>query len=100
MLLDQDSIFGPEYFQEFYNAEKRSNVDLFLPKIMHKGRIISPTKIYYAKGFYYKEIASGFISSKKLGAINSGMIISSKYLIRTRFSYDIRLGNYCTDDFL
>jgi len=100
ILLDQDSRFNKEYFIKLNNAFKENNeVSLFLPIIKYKNKIVSPTKKYFLKGFYFKKKVSGLQKAKNISAINSGMIISFKYLKDKFKGYDERLKNYCTDDY-
>ena len=50
------------------------------------------------KGWFLKNLQSGHISSMFLSAINSGMLISYKYIKDNKFRYDERLDSYGTDD--
>ncbi|MEQ9997201.1 glycosyltransferase [Pectobacterium versatile] len=99
MIFDQDSSFNSKFFNSVDDVLRIHRPDLLLPIIKHNKHIVSPSKIYYIKGRYFKSPPYGNISSKYLSAINSGMVIASCYLSRTEFKYDNRLKNYCTDDY-
>lgn len=99
MIFDQDSSFTSEFFNSVDDVLRVYRPDLILPIIKHKKHIVSPSKIYYIKGRYFKSPPCGNISSQHLSAINSGMVIASCYLSKTKFKYDNRLKNYCTDDY-
>ncbi len=98
-IMDQDSKFEVELINEISLVVNTSNPMLLLPKIFHNKVLVSPSRIYWMKGRYIKELSKGFVSSKNMSAINSGMIINSEYLRKNNFSYDARLLNYCTDDY-
>ncbi|MDY4376085.1 glycosyltransferase family protein [Pectobacterium carotovorum] len=99
MIFDQDSSFTSNFFNLVEDALSVYRPDLLLPIIKHKNNIVSPSKIYYIKGRYFKYPPCGNISPQYLSAINSGMVIASCYLSKTKFKYDNRLKNYCTDDY-
>lgn len=97
-ILDQDSDFDEGYFSSFHNITSKNNPDIILPIVNFKEQIVSPTKVFYLKGFYYKKAPHGFISNRNVSAINSGMIVSFSYIKKKTFRYNEKLRNYCTDD--
>lgn len=99
VLLDQDSFFAEKFIELLFDCIKNNNYSLILPSIRYKGKIVSPSKAFFMKGFYFDKQPLGVLHGVNISAINSGMCISSDYLRRRNFKYDERLGNYCTDDF-
>ncbi|HAW0604160.1 glycosyltransferase [Escherichia coli] len=99
IILDQDSDFDKGYIEEVINVALEQSPELILPIIYYKNKIVSPSKISYIRGNYYKCIPCGRINPKKISAINSGMIISLDYIKRIAFEYNKYLKNYCTDDY-
>lgn len=100
VLLDQDSSFKKELFIKLHNTfQENKKINLFLPIIKFKNTIVSPTKKYFLKGFYFKERPFGLLNAKNISAINSGMIISFKFLREKYKGYDERLKFYGTDDY-
>jgi len=100
ILLDQDSNFKKQFFvklQESFNTNV--NIKLFLPIIKYKNKIVSPTKKYFLKGFYFKGKPYGIIEAKNISAINSGMIISFEFLKNSYSGYNEELMFYGTDDY-
>jgi hypothetical protein len=99
ILFDHDSEIPQMYFEELYlKIYDHPEIDLFLPHVIAKKQIVSPAYEYIIKSKYWKTKKSGLIKSNHITAINSGMAISGRFL--TKFSYDKRLKNYGTDNFL
>lgn len=100
VLLDQDSSFGPDLFSKATEAaEKYPDADLFLPFVKANGKIISPASLYWFKGVSWGHARSGLVHSRFRAAINSGMIIRSRYLVGQFPGYDERLRFYGTDNY-
>lgn len=100
ILFDQDSSFTKNLFFEFVNSyNKNKHISLFLPIIKFKNTIVSPTRKYFLKGFYFDKKPIGLYRAKNISAINSGMIISFKFLKEKYKGYDERLKFYGTDDY-
>lgn len=97
-ILDQDSEFDSGYFTVFEDIIEKQAADVILPIVKFKNQIVSPTKLFYLKGFYYNCAPKGFINSNTVSAINSGMIISLSYIKKHNYRYNELLRNYCTDD--
>ncbi|MED9686934.1 hypothetical protein RCN26_11630, partial [Escherichia marmotae] len=93
------SEFDRGYIEEIINVALEQSPELMLPIIYFKNKIVSPSKINYIKGNYYKCIPRGRINAKKISAINSGMVISLHYIKKIGFEYNKYLKNYCTDDY-
>lgn len=99
LLLDQDSNL-PKTFLEVArratcNGEK---VDLFIPNVFSHGHLISPAHLIYFKGRYLKRRHVGLLNLHFKTAINSGMLISAKYLSDKFTGYHEKLSFYGTDD--
>lgn len=100
ILFDQDSSFTKNLFFEFVNSyNKNKHISLFLPIIKFKSTIVSPTRKYFLKGFYFDKKPLGLYRAKNISAINSGMIISFNFLRKKYKGYDERLKFYGTDDY-
>ena len=101
MLLDDDTCVTSFFFDELRCkiTELRGTVDVFLPRIYNKGVLVSPAKMYFFFGRYFKKLEAGFHSSKYIVAINSGMVISGTFLKKGFRGYDERLKFYATDTY-
>ena len=98
LILDDDSIFNKSLFENFFKAISRYNfINLILPIITSNGKIISPANNFIIKTSYWNKIKTGITSTKYLTAINSGMLISGRFL--KGFNYDERLMFYGTDNY-
>lgn len=98
VLLDHDSGISPAYFKELQAIISTGSPDIILPQAIFGDKIISPARLFLVKGKYFKNILPG-IYSKKLLAVNSGMVISKNFLSKTEFMYDEQLLNYGTDNY-
>lgn len=100
ILLDNDSGVDELYFKNLsLKINQNKNEDLFIPVVYVKDKIYSPNKNIFLLNFYFKKIDNEKISSKNIFAINSGMCISTKYLLETFKKYDERLNFYGTDNY-
>lgn len=100
VVLDDDSQILPEYFDELKNIiASHNNVDIILPVAKSNNVIISPAKLFFVKGKYFKKIKSGVYTGKLL-AINSGMAIAKSFIELNNFRYDTRLLSYGTDNYI
>lgn len=98
LLLDQDSSIPVDFFERFnQHSSNFPEIDLFLPTIRANGRLVSPLPYLYGWGRYWKKPRFGIQTSKFRSAINSGMLISAKYLKGDFSGYDERLKFYGTD---
>lgn len=98
IILDDDSKVDKHFF-ELAIQHSSTGYNLMLPVIRHNGIIRSPMKYYIFKSLIFKNVPHGIISSKNLMAINSGMIISVKFINSFNFRYDEQLMNYGTDNY-
>ena len=99
ILFDQDTTFDELFFKSHVHACSLFKSKLYLPKIIFKSKSISPAYFYYFKGFYFKEIPSGIMSSSFKTAINSSMIIKRDYFVKEFSGYPLELKYYGTDDY-
>lgn len=98
LLLDQDSSIPFDFFEKFaQQLIQYPEVDLFLPTIKANERLVSPLPYFYGWGRYWKVPQKGIQASKFRSAINSGMLISARYLKGDFLGYDERLRFYGTD---
>ena len=99
VIMDDDSVFDESMFEKALDAiEKNPEIDLFLPIVYNGNDIVSPAYMNMFKGHYFKEVNPGVMTTKHVTAINSGMIISSKYLKNSFEGYDERIKFYFTDN--
>lgn len=100
VVLDDDSKISPQYFDELKDILRSNNdLDIILPVAKNNDLIISPAKLFFVKGNYFKEIKSGVYKGKLL-AVNSGMVIARSFIERINFRYDARLLSYGTDNYI
>lgn len=100
IILDNDSCIKREYFFELEKTIlENQKISLILPIVKSNHKIVSPAKLYFIKGKYFKKIKPGVAKSKNLSAINSGMAISMEYLKKSSFKYDEDLRFYGTDTY-
>lgn len=99
ILLDQDSILPADFITEVDYVINNHDVRLAIPKVYHDNLLVSPGKLNYIKGQLVQKFSnvSGFIDSKNILAINSGMIIDNKMQELKKVIFDERLGFYFTD---
>jgi len=97
-ILDHDTFLTESLIKELLTITSQRSYNLILPKIFCDGILISPAKLYYFKGFYFKSIPANKIKSKFLTAINSCMTIKVAYIVENNFRYDENLKFYGTDD--
>ncbi|WP_298936367.1 hypothetical protein [uncultured Prevotella sp.] len=99
IIFDDDSSFDSDFFEKSSQAIiHNKEINLFLPIVYDRGKIISPAKMIWFKGHYLKSITPGMINSKNITAINSGMIINAQYLKHKFIGYDERIKFYFTDN--
>lgn len=98
ILLDDDSKIDATYFEKIISVADK-NFDLIVPVVKNRGVIRSPMRSYIIKGFPFSHLEPGLKLARRMMAINSGMVISRKFLEETSFRYDLRLRNYSTDSY-
>ena len=100
ILLDHDTLITKEYFTEIIDKVSANNSpDLLLPRVIVNGKIESPAYQYILFSKRWTRHLSGFYNSRYVTAINSGMVISGRFLA-SGFKYDERLLFYGTDTFM
>ncbi|MFC4233114.1 hypothetical protein ACFOW1_14525 [Parasediminibacterium paludis] len=100
VLLDDDSKVSVDFINTIISTiETNYDVPLLLPIVYNNKIIVSPALDYVAFTRRFKQVKPGRISSKFITAINSGMVISLKYIKKIKFHYDESLTNYGTDDY-
>jgi hypothetical protein len=100
ILLDHDTDVTEAYFAEI--AEKISEPhppNLLLPQIFVNDIIQSPAYQHILYSKKWDRLKGGLYKSKKIGAINSGMVISGRFF-SDGFRYDERLLFYGTDTYM
>jgi len=98
LLLDQDTGLPPNFLTTTAAAVvKYPAVDLFLPMVRANGRWASPVTYACGWGRAWPEPKRGKMPSRRICAINSGMVISAAYLHGAFPGYDERLRFYGTD---
>ena len=99
LILDHDSVFDSSLFEELTTVlVKYSNINLFLPRIYYKSTMVSPARQYYFYGRYFKKEKLGFVTTRFLTAINSGMFIRCRYLKEKFEGYNEEIKFYGTDN--
>jgi GT2 family glycosyltransferase len=99
LLLDQDSTLPSNFLEEAnQTARLYPDVELFIPTVLSHGHIVSPAYLIYFKGFYMSRKHIGRLELKFKSAVNSGMLISTKYLSTKFHRYPSELSFYGTDD--
>lgn len=98
LLLDQDTQLPVDFLDVAATAiAAHPDIDLFLPWVRASGRWASPVSYLLGWGWRRASRAVGTIASRRLCAINSGMIASASYLQGDFPGYDERLRFYGTD---
>ncbi len=99
VILDDDSVFDADFFIQADQAIlSYPDADLYLPVVRNGKDIVSPAAMVGFKGHYLKEVKPGPMSCHHRTAINSGMIISARYLKHEFEGYDERIRFYFTDN--
>lgn len=99
VILDDDSVFEADFFIKADQAiHTYPDADLFLPVVRNGKDIVSPAAMVGFKGHYLQEVQPGPMPCHHRTAINSGMIISARYLKHEFEGYDERIRFYFTDN--
>lgn len=98
LILDQDSHLPPDFFARAAEAvAAHADVDLFLPMVRAHERWVSPLTFCCGWGRYWPAPRLGLQPAARCTAINSGMLVSARYLKGAYPGYDERLRFYGTD---
>ena len=78
LVLDQDTSFPVDTFSKYVSAiQDNPSIKLFAPVLkISDGRIFSPSRYWFKRGFGLKRISFGVHGFKGLSPVNSGMMIS------------------------
>ncbi len=100
VLLDHDSHFEEGFWKALFESHQaHPHCSLFLPIIKQGSDIISPSWVHGFKGSYWKKKQYGLVTTRHSTAINSGMVISGRYLKGGFEGYDENLRFYNTDNY-
>ncbi len=98
LILDQDSHLPPDFFARAAEAiAAHPDIDLFLPMVRAHERWVSPLTFFCGWGRYWPAPRRGLQPAARCAAINSGMLVSARYLKGDYPGYDERLRFYGTD---
>jgi len=103
VLFDDDTTLPSPYFDTLFQAlSQKLDADILLPKVMSTGRLISPC---IRRGSLFFKARSGklsqVVSSRRVSAINSGMVICLKRIPKDSKPFDETLFLDCIDhDFM
>lgn len=105
MLSDDDTDYSTYNFKENLNVLAKyamrgtgyPSAGCFIPKIYSGGRLVSPGKRFLFKGSLLKRCTPGFIKSRNVLGINSGILVTRNCYERMDPFYDERLRFYGTD---
>jgi len=101
ILFDQDSIVESTFFASMRAAAtQHPEIQLLLPIVKSDDQIVSPARLYYFKGIFWRRPRFGLIKARFTTAINSGMMISAGYLSHYFPGYPPELRFYGTDTWL
>lgn len=98
LLLDQDTDFPTDILMKYYLATiEQSSIYLFAPILKSRsGKIYSPCKYIFSRGFSPKTFSGGAKSCRGLSLLNSGMLITLDTFVNTG-KYDENLKLDFTD---
>ena len=86
-----------EQVEHVLSLPDAGGVGVFLPKLKSHGQLVSPGKRWLFMGRLEESVNSGFVASRNLLAINSGLIFTRNCFERMKPFYDERLRFYGTD---
>lgn len=102
VIFDHDSAFDAGFFAAALRAiHSHPSTDLFLPLVYCGDQLVSPSRMVLFKGSYLPRPPHAICPSRHAMAINSGMVISGRYLKTDFPGYDEDYHFYVTDcDFM
>ncbi len=79
LILDQDTTLPEAIFLDYERAiRKYPEIKLFAPILkLANGKIFSPCKYRFKRGFHLKGVTAGLSSFKNMSPVNSGMLINT-----------------------
>jgi GT2 family glycosyltransferase len=99
VIFDDDSSIPTNFFKLLKKSiDDNKNIELFVPKIFNKKKLVSPGKINYVKGSLLQNISTGVQKTDNITVISSGICISNKYIKENNYKlFDERLNLYGID---
>jgi len=102
LLLDQDTSFPLNIFNNYFNAvAAHSAVSLFAPILkLSNGRIFSPCINKHKRGYPVEEISSGEYNLKQFSPVNSGILVKLDLFLRVGgYNENVKV-DFCDFQFL
>lgn len=97
-IFDQDTNLTLEFFEKTQDAiRKNTEINLFVPYVKIRNKIVSPGNFSGYKGTYWKNLQLGIVNSKNKLAIASGMSLRMKLFAENRIKFDEKLSFYGID---
>lgn len=97
MISDYDTDYSMYDFNLLSSVLINNNAGIFIPKLYVNKQLVSPAKRFSFKGYYLNYTREGFISSKNIIGMNSGIIITNICKSKLNVCFDERLNFYGTD---
>ncbi|TAA44276.1 glycosyltransferase [Pseudoxanthomonas winnipegensis] len=80
LVFDQDSRFEPDFLDALCAAMRAVPADMYVPRIAHQGRVISPCRLRWIKGAALPGVTPGTVLPRCFTAMMSGLCISQRFL--------------------
>lgn len=101
VILDQDSTVAPSFLESMRRAAAvHPDVGLLLPLVRSGDKLVSPATIHWFLGRRWSSPKTGLLPSCAMVAINSGMVLSKRYLSAHFEGYPQELTFYGTDNWM
>lgn len=101
LILDQDSTLPPAFLRCMRrSATMHPEVGLLLPLVRSADTLVSPATIRWFLGRRWSRPKTGLLPSRSMVAINSGMVLSRRYLAGHFNGYPQELTFYGTDNWM
>lgn len=97
MISDYDTDYSMYDFDLLFNILKNNNSGIFIPKLYANNQLVSPAKRFLFKGYYLNYVEEGFLESKNIIGMNSGIIFTNMCKKKLNICFDDRLNFYGTD---
>ncbi len=78
LILDQDTCISNDSIKKYINSMiEETSIKLFVPILeIEEGKILSPCRYMFKKGFFLKTISKGISNFENKSVVNSGMMIN------------------------
>jgi GT2 family glycosyltransferase len=96
LLLDQDTHLPVETVARYADAAHNDSTGLLAPRLWESGRLFSPCRYYFGRGFPLGNICSGEHALRHRNLLNSGLCVST-HLFRQTGGYDEAIPLYFSD---